>query len=126
MGCSLRRTCLTSNDLEARELILLLFSEGVDNIVDGQWGVCHQDSPRKDEPSTVGGTLLAEKVTKYIVSCRIEPKQLGEEAGEVLDNLLAGTDVRDSSTLWVPPFGQSLHRCCRSSRFPVAQSNTTV
>ncbi|KAJ7496077.1 protein serine/threonine phosphatase 2C [Mycena galericulata] len=79
--------------------ILMLFSDGVDNIVNGEW-VFHQDSPRNDEPAAVVGALLGDKVPpemETIVGHPVELGWLGEGrnmATEVLGNLLAGTEAR--------------------------------
>ncbi|KAJ7497505.1 protein serine/threonine phosphatase 2C [Mycena latifolia] len=90
---------LSSNDPQAREPILILFSDGVDNIVKGEW-VFHQDSPRSDEPSTLVGALLGAKVSEYVESVlghSVESGWLGAGgniATEVLGNLLAGIEVK--------------------------------
>ncbi|KAJ7446285.1 protein serine/threonine phosphatase 2C [Mycena galericulata] len=90
---------LTSFDPLAKEPILMLFSDGVDNIVNGEW-VFHQDSPPNDEPAAVVGALLGDKVPpemETIVGHPVELGWLGEGrnmATEVLGNLLAGTEAR--------------------------------
>ncbi|KAJ7079133.1 protein serine/threonine phosphatase 2C [Mycena belliarum] len=90
---------MTSSDTQDSKPILLLFSDGVDNIVKGEW-VFHQDSPRSDEPSSVAGALLSDKISEHVQSVlghHPQPRWLGENgnmATELLGNLLAGTKVQ--------------------------------
>jgi pyruvate dehydrogenase phosphatase len=82
----------------ARNPILLLFTDGVDNLVSGKF-VFHQETPCTEEPSVVVGALLGDKVGSHvgaILGHGVESKWRGcdsNRAVEVLGNLLGGTDT---------------------------------
>jgi pyruvate dehydrogenase phosphatase len=86
--------------------ILLLFTDGVDNLVSGKF--VFQAVPRKEEPSAVVGSLLGDIVGGHvegILGHSIEPKWHGcdgNRAIDVLGNLLGGTDIRRLSMTMNP------------------------
>jgi pyruvate dehydrogenase phosphatase len=90
-----------------RNPILLLFTDGVDNLVSGTFD--SKAMPRKDDPSDVVGALLGDKVgsrVKGILGHEVEPRWHGcngNRAIEVLGNLLGGTDVGRLSETMNPP-----------------------
>ena len=89
-----------------RNPILLLFTDGVDNLVSGDWD--SKATPHKEDPSDVVGALLGDKVglrVESILGHKVEPRWhecYGNRAIEVLGNLLGGTDVRRLSMTMDP------------------------
>jgi pyruvate dehydrogenase phosphatase len=83
---------------QARDPILLLFTDGVDNLVSGRF-VFHPATPCTEEPSAVVGALLGDKVGSHvevILGHGVESKWRGcdgNRAIEILGNLLGGTDT---------------------------------
>jgi pyruvate dehydrogenase phosphatase len=82
----------------ARNPILLLFTDGVDNLVSGRF-VFHPATPCTEEPSAIVGALLGDKVGSHVEATLghgVESKWRGcdsNRAIEVLGNLLGGTDT---------------------------------
>ena len=89
---------LDLNPFRARHPILILFTDGVDNLVSGRF--VFQSTPRKEEPSAVVGALLGDEVglqVEGILGHRVEHGWQGcdgNRAIEVLGNLLGGTDIQ--------------------------------
>jgi pyruvate dehydrogenase phosphatase len=80
-----------------RNPILILFTDGVDNLVSGAFDF--NATPRKEDPSAVVGALLGDKVSSSVESILghgVESKWHGcdgNRAIEILGNLLGGTDI---------------------------------
>lgn len=74
---------------------LILFTDGIDNLVHGNF-VFHQDMPCRAEPEDVVGALLEDRIDPYIevmLGHTVESKWLGPDGNrsvEVLGNLLGG------------------------------------
>ena len=77
--------------------ILLLYTDGVDAIINGA-GLFRQENPCRHDPATVMGTLLGdnidERFMRDVFDHEVELKWHGEgnRAVELLGNILAGTD----------------------------------
>ena len=77
--------------------ILLLYTDGVDAIINGA-GLFRQENPCQHDPATVMGTLLGDNINKQfmrdVFDHEVELKWHGEgnRAVELLGNILAGTD----------------------------------
>jgi pyruvate dehydrogenase phosphatase len=77
--------------------MLLLFTDGVDNIVSGEFDFTL--TPRKEDPSDVVGALLGDQIgtrVEDILGHGVESRWSGCDGNrviEVLGNLLGGTDA---------------------------------
>jgi pyruvate dehydrogenase phosphatase len=91
-----------------RDPVLLLFSDGIDNLVDG-CVVFHPGASCKEPPSAVVGALLGKKIDprmENILGHQVESRWDGcggNRAIEVLGNLLGGTDVERLLMTTDPP-----------------------
>ena len=87
---------------------MLLFSDGVDNLVAGDL-VFHRESPCKEPPAEVLGALLSDKIDPHIEAIlghEVGSNWLGHDgnkAVEILGNLLGGTNVQRLSMTTDPP-----------------------
>ena len=90
----------------ARNFILLLFTDGVDNLASGRFNA--KAVPRKGDPSALVGALLGDNIGSDmagILGHGIESKWHecdGNRAVEVLGNLLGGTDIERLSMTMDP------------------------
>jgi pyruvate dehydrogenase phosphatase len=90
----------------ARNPILLLFTDGVDNLASGRFNA--KAVPRKEDPSAIVGALLGDNVGSDmadILGHGVESKWHecdGNKAIEVLGNLLGGTDIERLSMTMDP------------------------
>lgn len=82
---------------DRRGLHVVLFSDGVDNLVTGRW-VFHPSAPSKANPLQVVSSLLDEDEDVAAVLLDelghgVEPRWSGNRALDVLGNLVGGTDA---------------------------------
>ncbi|KAJ7640772.1 protein serine/threonine phosphatase 2C, partial [Mycena polygramma] len=78
-----------------RGLLVVLFSDGVDNFVAGRW-VFHPGNPCKANPLQVVVDLLQDDIDPYVpdtLGHGVQPRWTGNRAVDVLGNLAGGTDA---------------------------------
>ena len=94
--------------LRGRVPLLLLFSDGVDILVEGRFTFRPED-PCMDDPAIVAGGLLGDKIDPHIESILghgVESKWRGSDGNraiEMLGNLLGGVDAERLSKTINPP-----------------------
>ncbi|RPD58356.1 protein serine/threonine phosphatase 2C [Lentinus tigrinus ALCF2SS1-6] len=82
----------------SKQPILTIFTDGVDNIVDGRW-VFRPESPSGGDPCDVVSKLLrdeADPSVEELLGHRIDPRwsrSEGNKAVDILGNLIGGTDA---------------------------------